>query len=111
MAEQPTGVEDVNDGSSCQIWGVGGAGTEEDHQGAPREPVLDGQALITAPSGLSEATVVNMQRCLVSSPQSRPEVYPTYWGAQKRWSHTWPKRERFDKPRRHAGLYAGRSNV
>ena len=38
-------------------FGVWGAGTEEDHQRAPREPVLDGQALITAPSGLSEATV------------------------------------------------------
>ena len=38
-------------------FGVWGAGTEEDKQRAPREPVLDGQALITAPSGLSEATV------------------------------------------------------
>ena len=55
-------------------FGVWGAGIEEDHQRAPREPVLDGQALITAPSRLSEATVRNMRRCLVSSPQSpKPE--------------------------------------
>ena len=38
-------------------FGVWGAGAEDDRQRAPREPVLDGQALIIAPSGLSEATV------------------------------------------------------
>ena len=38
-------------------FGVWGARTEEDRQRAPREPVLEGQALIIAPSGVFAATV------------------------------------------------------
>ena len=38
-------------------FGVRGAGTEEEHKQASRAPVPAGQALITAPCGLSEATV------------------------------------------------------
>ena len=38
-------------------FGVWAAGAEEDHQRAPREPVMDGQAPITVLFGLSEATV------------------------------------------------------
>ena len=61
-------------------FGVWGAGTEEDRQRAPRKPVLDGQALIIAPSGFPRPLYANMQRYLVSSPQSRLEGHPRHWG-------------------------------
>ena len=92
--------------TDCRVrFGVWGAGTEEDRQRAPRELVLDGQALIIVLPGLSEA-IVRKYAALFGLHRSVDSRGVPHIGAHRVHGHVWPQGERYPQPRCHVGLYA-----